>query len=627
MAAIYRFASPLQRGAAVSATLMAAGALSNRHSSNKATVFHPESHNQDKGGVFKYVRPITCEDGQEIVPWEVPERAVQLKKLKSEEFDVVVIGGGATGAGVALDAATRGMRTAMVERSDFGAGTSGRSTKLIHGGIRYLETAFMKLDYAAYALVTEALEERKHMLTAAPYMNRPLPIMIPIYTWWEIPYMWVGAKAYDLVAGSQRSVPSSYYIDADEAIYQYPNLKKDGLKGAIVYYDGQMNDTRMNLSVVLTAAQSGATVANYIQVLRILKDDKGDVSGVHVQDTQTGETWDIKAKAVVNATGPFTDGVRKMDNPDAENICVPAAGVHVVLPDHYSPSRMGLIVPKTTDGRVLFYLPWENGTLAGTTDSESDITMLPSPTKEEIQFILNESNRYLNKTVTEDDIRSSWSGIRPLVKDPRHPGSTAQISREHVLEVSSSKMVTIAGGKWTTYRRMAQDTVDKVQELHPDLSQDKCKTRNMQLIGADRIGEVCNQKFDRITITLREKYNMDKDIAEHLMKNYGTRALQIGELEQSGFLHRKAGDHPKRLHPKYPYLESEVVFAVQQEYAVKAVDVLARRTRLAFVDAVASDEVMDKVISMMAQLLKWDKKRMAVEKEDARVFLETMHKK
>ncbi|ETW06923.1 hypothetical protein H310_03035 [Aphanomyces invadans] len=623
---MYRLASPLHRRVAVSLLGATAGTYST--TSNKSTVYHPDSHNKDKNGVFKYVKPIECDDGHVIVPWEVPDRELQLQKLKAKDsFDVVVIGGGATGAGCALDAATRGMKVALVERSDFGAGTSGRSTKLIHGGIRYLETAFMKLDIAAYKLVLEALEERKHMLAAAPYMNRALPIMIPIYTWSEIPYMWVGAKMYDFVAGHGRSVPGSYYIDSDEAMYQYPNLKKDGLKGAIVYYDGQMNDTRMNLSLVLTAVQSGATAANYVQVQRLLKDNDGNVCGVHVQDTHTGEQWDIHARAVINATGPFTDDIRLMDNPDADKICVPAAGVHVVLPDHFSPNRMGLIIPKTTDGRVLFYLPWENGTLAGTTDSESAITMLPSPTKAEVQFILNESNRYLNATVTEADVRSSWSGIRPLVKDPRHPTNTSQISREHVLDVSPSKMVTIAGGKWTTYRRMAQDTIDKVQALFPDLAQDACKTRMMQLVGADRIGEVCSQKFDRITITLREKYHMDKDIAEHLTKNYGTRALQLGELEKCGFLHRKAGDHPKRLHPKYPYVESEVIFAVQQEYAVRAVDVLARRTRLAYIDAVATEQVMDKVIAMMAQLLKWDKKRCAAEKDEALAFLATMHTK
>ncbi|KAG6604483.1 Glycerol-3-phosphate dehydrogenase [Phytophthora cinnamomi] len=366
----------------------------------------------------RLVAPIQCEDGSTIMPYETPSRAAQLQRLKQEQFDVLVIGGGATGSGCALDAATRGLNTAVVEASDFAAGTSGRSTKLIHGGIRYLETAFMKLDYAAFKLVNEALEERSFFLSAAPYMNRPLPIMIPIYKWWEVPYMWVGAKAYDVVAGSKRFVPGSYYINAEEAMFQFPMLRKEGLKGAIVYYDGQMNDTRMNVSIALTATQNGATVANYVKVVRLIKDDEGKVRGAHVKDSITGEEWDVKAHAVVNATGPFTDALRQMDDPKKEKICVPAAGVHTVLPDHFSPNRMGLIVPKTSDGRVLFFLPWENGTLAGTTDSQSEITMLPSPTKEEVDFIIDEANRYLAKDVTRNDIKSAWSGIRPLVKDP-----------------------------------------------------------------------------------------------------------------------------------------------------------------------------------------------------------------
>ncbi|RLN92285.1 hypothetical protein BBJ28_00011824 [Nothophytophthora sp. Chile5] len=574
------------------------------------------------------VAPIKCEDGSTITPYETPSRDAQLARLKKEHFDVLVIGGGATGSGCALDATTRGLNTAVVEASDFAAGTSGRSTKLIHGGIRYLETAFMKLDYSAFKLVNEALEERSFFLSAAPYMNRPLPIMIPIYTWWEVPYMWVGAKAYDVVAGSKRFVPGSYYINADEAMFQFPMLRKEGLKGAIVYYDGQMNDTRMNVSIALTATQNGATVANYVKVEHLLKDDEGKVRGAHVKDTLTGEEWDVKAHAVVNATGPFTDGLRLMDDPKKEKICVPAAGVHTVLPDHFSPNRMGLIVPKTTDGRVLFFLPWENGTLAGTTDSESDITMLPSPTKKEVDFIIDEANRYLAKDVTRNDIKSAWSGIRPLVRDPRHTdGSTAKISREHVVEVSDSNMVTIAGGKWTTYRRMAQDAIDKLVEVVPEIQSKAtpCKTKDVGIIGADRIGEVCNKKFDKITVTLRENYNLDKDIAEHLMRNYGTRALQVAEIEQHGFLDRKQSDHPRRLHPKYPYLEAEVVFAVRQEYAQKATDVIGRRMRLAFIDSGVGMELTPRVVHMMGELHGWSKARREQEIAECKEYLETMH--
>ncbi|CAI5726287.1 unnamed protein product [Peronospora destructor] len=576
----------------------------------------------------RLVAPIECEDGSTIIPYETPSRAVQLDRLKKEHFDVLVIGGGATGSGCALDAATRGLNTAVVEASDFAAGTSGRSTKLIHGGIRYLETAFLKLDYAAFKLVNEALEERSFFLSAAPYMNRPLPIMIPIYKWWEVPYMWVGTKAYDIVAGSKRFVPGSYYINAEEAMFQFPMLRKEGLKGAIVYYDGQMNDTRMNVSIALTATQNGATVANYVKVVRLLKDDEGKVRGAHVKDTLTGEEWDVMAHAVVNATGPFTDSLRQMDDPEKAKICVPAAGVHTVLPDHFSPNRMGLIVPKTSDGRVLFFLPWENGTLAGTTDSQSEITMLPSPTKDEVDFIINEANRYLAKEVARNDIKSAWSGIRPLVKDLRHTdGSTAKISREHVVEVSKSNMVTIAGGKWTTYRRMAQDAINKLVEIVPEIKAKAlpCKTKDVGIIGADRFGEVCNKKFDKITVTLRENYNLDKEIAEHLMRNYGTRALQVAEIEQAGFLDRKQSDHPRRLHPKYPYLEAEVVFAVRQEYALKATDILGRRMRLAFIDSGVGIEMAPRVVHMMGELLGWSKARRAQEMVECKEYLETMH--
>lgn len=576
----------------------------------------------------KNVAPIKCEDGSSITPWESPSREDHLKKLQEEEFDVLVIGAGATGAGCGLDAASRGLKTAVIDRSDFAAGTSGRSTKLIHGGIRYLESAFMKLDYAALKLVFEALHERAFMLQAAPYMNRPLPIMIPIYTWWEVPYMWVGTKMYDLVAGSKQYVPSSHYISAKEAMYQFPSLRKDGLKGALVYYDGQMNDTRMNLSVNLTAAQTGAALGNYVEVLSLLKNADGKVCGAHVKDTLTGKEWDIKSKSVVNATGPFTDGIRLMDDPTTEKICVPAAGVHVVLPDHFSPDRMGLIVPKTSDGRVLFFLPWENGTLAGTTDSKSDITMTPSPTEEEISFIIKEANRYLASDVSEKDVRSAWSGIRPLIKDPKHAGgSTAEISREHVVDVSSSNMVTIGGGKWTTYRRMAEDAINKLVEVNPELKEKAkpCSTSTMQLIGADRVGEVCSQKFDKIAVTLRETYSMDKDIAEHLTRNYGTRALQVAEITKNGYLDRAAGEGARRIHPRYPYLESEVVFAVRQEYAQKATDVLARRTRLAFIDSTTSVQVAERVVDIMAELHGWSKEKKVEEINDAKAFLTTMH--
>uniref|UniRef100_A0A7S3GJL0 Glycerol-3-phosphate dehydrogenase n=1 Tax=Palpitomonas bilix TaxID=652834 RepID=A0A7S3GJL0_9EUKA len=566
--------------------------------------------------------PVPCTDGSTVIPWKVPSREDQLKKLKEgKKFDLVVIGGGATGSGVALDAANRGLKVALIEQSDFGAGTSGRSTKLIHGGIRYLENAFKKMDYGLYQLVEEALHEREHMINSAPYMAQPLPIMVPIYNWWQIPYIYTGVKLYDFIAGRSKAVPPSRYISKAEALHQFPMLKEEGLSGAIVYYDGQHNDARMNLNIVLTALQHGAAMGNYIEVEGLQKDGEGKVTGVKVKDTIDGSAWTINTRAVVNATGPFVDNIRKMDNPDVKPIIVPAAGVHVILPDHFCPEHMGLIVPETSDGRVLFFLPWEGTTICGTTDSKTESTMLPEPSVEEVDFILEESNRYLDKKVSHKDVLAAWSGIRPLAMDPKRMkegAGTSAISREHVIETSPSGIVTITGGKWTTYRQMAEDTVNKVLDVNSKLKpMYGCRTKGVQLIGSDRRGIVCGQKFDVVAVQLRDQYDMDKALAVHLTRSYGTRALQVAEIA-------KAEKAFKRLHHKYPYIEAEVKFAVRQELAVTVEDILARRTRLAYLDEKAAEEALPKVLEVMAKELKWSSKRKAQEAKRMQAFLKTM---
>jgi len=560
-----------------------------------------------------------------------------MKSLEEDKFDLLVIGGGCVGAGIALDAATRGLKVAIVEREDFAAGTSGRSTKLIHGGVRYLENAFKNLDYSQYLLVKEALAERKHMLTAAPYIARATPIMVPLEKWWTVPYYYVGTKVYDLVAGDS-GVPSSMFFSKAQATYSFPMLNPDKLAGAIVYYDGQMNDTRYALLVLLTAAQAGATVANQVNVEQLIKNkETGDIQGAKVKDLQTGKEFNIRAHSVINATGPFSDAVRKMaydengeyvaDKKEEgfNEIVVPAGGIHLVLPDHFCPSQMGLIVPETSDGRVLFFLPWEGGTLCGTTDSQTPLTMLPKATSDEVDFVLRESERYLNKRIRREDVLAAWCGIRPLIKDI-HGKDTKAISREHVIEVNPGNMVTCGGGKWTTYRRMAQDAVDKLISVKPVLQtrSGPCVTEGMKLIGADRAGIVCEQKFDVVSVTLREDYGFDKDIAEHLTRNYGTRALQVAEIVKQGYANRQKNLHPKRLVSKYPILEAEVVFAVQHEYALSAVDVLARRTRLAFIDHDASVEALPNVITLMSKLLGWSRCKSKEETEKAMEFLDTM---
>jgi glycerol-3-phosphate dehydrogenase len=377
----------------------------------------------------------------------IPTRSEQLTSLQTgEQFDILVIGGGVTGCGVALDSITRGLSTALVEKEDFGSGTSSRSTKLIHGGVRYLQKAIMGLDYEQYKLVKEALHERANLLEIAPHLSHPLPIMLPVYKWWQVPYFWFGIKMYDFVSG-KKLVKSSFYVSKARALEEFPMLQGNKLCGAIVYYDGQHNDARMNLAIALTAAREGARVANHVEVLHLIK-EKDIIKGAHVRDVLTGKEWNIFAKVIVNATGPFTDSIRQMDDPTVANICQPSAGVHVVVPDYYSPRRMGLLDPSTSDGRVIFFLPWEGKTIAGTTDSPTEVTHHPHPTEEDIRFILQEIKDYLSPdlSVRRGDILAAWSGIRPLVSNPNSK-DTQSISRNHVIEVSASKMVTIAGGE------------------------------------------------------------------------------------------------------------------------------------------------------------------------------------
>lgn len=318
-----------------------------------------------------------------------------------------------------------------------------------------------------------------------------------------------------------------------------------------------------------------------------------------------------------------------MADTKAESLIVPAGGVHVVLPSHFSPENMGMIVPKTEDGRVVFFLPWEGGTIAGTTDHKTELTMLPKPTEEEVEFIIRESARHLDRPILRSDVKAAWCGIRPLVKDPkRSAGGTKAISREHVVEtLQPSGLVSIMGGKWTTYRKMAEDAVDEAIRINPKLAKrvkGPCITEGRLLIGADRAGIVCSQKFHKIFITLRESFELDHDVALHLSRNYGTRSLQIAKLVQDGYGNRAAGMHAKRLHSKHPFLEAEVVFAVKQEYAVSAVDVIARRTRLAFVDADAARAAVPRVVELMSPILKWSWSRQAEERRKAEEFISTM---
>lgn len=549
----------------------------------------------------------------------LPSRSEQVKTLQSgEEFDVLIIGGGATGAGCALDAVTRGLKTAMVEADDFASGTSSKSTKLIHGGVRYLQNAIMGLDIEQYRMVKEALHERASMLRSAPHLTRPLPIMLPVYTWWQIPYFWVGIKAYDLVAGD-RNVKTSYYLSREDALELFPMLRGDKLCGAIVYYDGQQDDARMCLAVSLTAARHGAAISNHVEVLELLKkkdpeSGKDVLCGAKVRDNISKKEWTIKAKCIINATGPFTDSIRKMDNPTVKTICCPSSGVHIVLPGYYSPQQMGLLDPATSDGRVIFFLPWLNGTIAGTTDAPCEVTRSPMPSEDEIQFILSEIKNYLNKDVDvrRGDVLSAWSGIRPLVQDP-NKGDTKSLARNHIVHVSESKLITIAGGKWTTFRAMAEHTIDaaiKACKLEPER---ECVTDGLWIEGAQGWTPT-------MYIRLVQDLGLEVEVAKHLAISYGDRAFAVAKM--AALTGKRWPIIGKKLHPEFPYIDAEVRYGIR-EYACTLVDMVARRLRLSFLNVQAASEALPMVADIMAEELKWSKEEKERQIKACEHFLQT----
>ncbi|XP_037768974.1 glycerol-3-phosphate dehydrogenase, mitochondrial isoform X4 [Chelonia mydas] len=473
----------------------------------------------------------------------------------------------------------------------------------------------MRLDFEQYRMVKEALHERANLLEIAPHLSGPLPIMLPVYKWWQLPYYWVGIKLYDLVAGSQ-CLKSSYVLSKSRALELFPMLRKDRLVGAIVYYDGQHNDARMNLAIALTAARYGAATANYTEVVHLLKktdpkSGKECVCGARCKDVLTGQEFDVKAKCVINATGPFTDSVRKMDDQEVSNICQPSAGVHIVMPGYYSPDNMGLLDPATSDGRVIFFLPWEKMTVAGTTDTPTEVTHHPIPTEEDINFILTEVRNYLScdVEVRRGDVLAAWSGIRPLVTDPSSK-DTQSISRNHVVAVSDSGLVTIAGGKWTTYRSMAQDTIDAAIQAH-NLKAGPCKTVGLFLQGA-------KDWSPTLYIRLVQDYGLESEVAQHLASTYGDKAFEVAKIAQvTGKRWPIVG---KRLVSEFPYIEAEVMYGVK-EYACTAVDMISRRTRLAFLNVQAADEALPRIIDIMGKELHWSEQKKKEELESAKKFL------
>lgn len=476
---------------------------------------------------------------------------------------MVIVGGGASGLGAAVDAAVRGHSVLLVEQADFAKGTSSRSTKLVHGGVRYLKQGNV-------SLVLEALRERGLMCRNAPHLVHSLPFVIPNYHWWEGPFYGIGMKVYDGLAGKLGLEPSRY-LNREDVIGLLPNIEQQDLTGGIIYHDGQFDDSRLAVNLAQTAVERGAVLMNYVRCTGLTK-DQGMVTGVKLKDAETGEETEVKARVVINATGVFADDVRRMDDPQAKTMLSPSQGIHFVLPREFLPGDTAIMIPKTDDGRVLFAVPWHGRVVVGTTDTPVDAASLePRALEEEIDFIFTQITRYLTRDPSRDDVLSVYAGLRPLIKSDA--SSTAALSRDHLISISDAGLITLAGGKWTTYRKMAEDVIDHA-EMVGALDHRHCDTHELKIHGSAQAArppaELAHLQF------------------------YGSDAVGIRALMQQD------ESLAERLHPKLEFVKAEVVWHARYEMARTVEDVLARRTRALLLDARASLEAAPAVAALLA---------------------------
>jgi glycerol-3-phosphate dehydrogenase len=494
-------------------------------------------------------------------------RATFLQRIldRRESWDIAVVGGGATGVGIALDAAARGYGVVLLEQSDFGKGTSSRSTKLVHGGVRYLQQGNLPL-------VIEGVKERGILFRNAPHLVHDLAFLVPSYRWWETPFYGIGLKLYDLLAG-RHGFGKSALLSRNQALQRIPTLEPQGLRGGVLYHDGQFDDSRLLINLAQTAAEQGACMLNYARVIRLVKKGDGSIAGLEFRDEESGLEHNLSARCVINATGPFSDALRRQDDPGAEPMIVPSQGVHIVLDHSFLPGDTAILVPHTRDGRVMFAIPWHGHTLVGTTDTPiTEVSLEPRPLKGEVDFILETAAGYLAMRPGRADILSVFTGIRPLVKAEGNPDTSA-LSRDHAITVSRSGLLTIMGGKWTTYRKMAEDCVNRATVL-ARLEERPCATRNLPIHGC----------------------HAGASPGEPLA-GYGSDAAHIQELM------REQAELAGRLHRALPIIGAQVVWAVRHEMARTVDDVLARRTRALFLNARAAIAMAPAVALIMAREL------------------------
>jgi len=520
----------------------------------------------------------------------VKGRAEEFKNIAGEQFDLCVIGGGATGSACALDAQLRGIRTVLLEAGDFAGATSSAATKVIHGGVRYLEEAVKGADIQEYHVLVRALHERVRMLENAPHLTRTLEFLVPSYGWIDVAYLDIGLKIYDWLSGPGRISPSKF-LSREETLELMPNLNDTGLKGSVAYADGQFDDARYNVTLVQAFTAAGGNALNYAKVTDFLRDANGRISGARVEDQQSRVAFTVNAKAIVNATGIFADSIRQLANPSLRKRIRPSKGAHILLPLATFPTEDALLIPKTEDGRVVFAIPWQRRLLVGTTDEEISPGTELVVTKEDIDYLLRHLNQYLATPVTPGDIVSGFAGARPLVASGDNV-DTKKLARDDVIEVdSASGLISIMGGKWTTHRAMAEDTIHRVQQAL-GAPQTDSRTRNYVLYG----GQGFTDDFWK---QLCRRFPISEKTARHLAGKFGTAAVEVLALgEGSPALMELILEGGSAI-------RAEVIYSVRHEMACTIEDVLARRLGMQFYSWRDAIDAAPLVGSLMAEELQW----------------------
>ncbi|KAH8316275.1 hypothetical protein KR067_004130 [Drosophila pandora] len=556
--------------------------------------------------------------GAEPVPQmkrELPTRKMCLEAFGRTQYDILIIGGGAVGAGCALDAATRGLKTALVEAEDFGSGTSSKSSKLLHGGLRDLEQAVSHLDLAAFRRVRCSLIERSHIGNMAPHLSQPVPILLPVHNWWEAPLYYMKLKLYHLIA-PKGTTKTFQYLSADEAVEVFPLLRRPELFGAFVFYEGQHDDARMCLSVALTAARYGADICNHMKVVRLLKNKEGHVNGAEAVDQLTGRKYTIRAKVVVNATGHMSDNVRRMEDADAQPMCTRSWSSIIVMPRFYCPEDVGVFDPHTTDGRSIFFLPWQGHTLVGTSHEPRDpMDNASQPTESDVQYLLEGVKNFVSPSfdVRRCDVLAVWGGFKPLPV----PSDCLHYTKmkNHVINLGPSNMLSIVGGTWSSFRTVAEKTVNaaiRYGELTP-LRTNSVTAESCKLDGA-------NGWSPKMFIRLVQDFGMERDVAEHLSNTYGSNAFKVAvTADRSGMAWPIVG---KRLHSEFPYIEAEVRQGVR-DFACTLEDMVARRLRVAFLNVQVAEAILPQVANIMAKELHWSQEEKNRQIHKTRAFLHT----